>query len=247
MSDKDLAKLSRQEKLLSTKHRLNASEVFNSNLKESKDQANLTVHSQNERHIGGELVKYNGIFNNNFNLKIPDLADSNKLPTSNADQLLAHVQNNQYNCHEYIMYNIDSKHVPGLLRKILSFGNIPLGNLFPSGATLNNFGYIEVTAKDLIIPGENNIDKKVRRTMPITQIENLNLKPGDIVCCIDKSKPVSFQEVHSAVVLGKDGNTQIILGQKLNEQDPVVDMTASYFDQFELGKNKTFKIYRKEK
>ncbi len=67
---------------------LNARDVFNSNLMRLNE---ISKRTQNEREISGAIVKDNGIFNNDVNLKIPNLADSNKLPTSKVDHLLAKI------------------------------------------------------------------------------------------------------------------------------------------------------------
>ncbi len=174
-------------------------------------------------------IKYpdNKFFNGNHNLKTPILFLSENLPTSATDKKIAYMPNNQYNCHEYVSFYINPKYQPSFARNILSFVNMPVGAQFPSNETLKKNGY------SIVQTGSSLTD--------------LSLKPGDIICCVDNSQKNGFKEIHSGIVIGCDKNHNLIIRQKLNETDPVVDMNAAYFDKLELGSNKIAVIYRKEK
>lgn len=195
-----------------------------------KSAVSKTIDLLDKKTHYGSLPKDNNFFRVN-------LSESKGLVTSKLDNWLAknHIADNQYNCHYYTNKYIDPNYKPGPLTNLFnsisqSINHECAGSLFASEKTMLNHGFIKVQ----IAPS----------------LQESNLKPGDIVCVVDNSKPQAQQEVHSAIVIGIDNHNNIILRQKLNEKDPVVDMTARHFDDLELGNNINgtmhVEIYRKQ-
>ncbi len=181
---------------------------------------------------------YPGCLPNDKDIHKVNLSMSDKGQTKDVDQWFANhkIPFNQNNCHYYVDKFLNLNYKPGFVTQGLNtlsqaFKHENIGSPFPTDNTLQKYDYHIYQHAFLL--------------------KDIKLQPGDIVCVIDPSKPDGQKEVHSAIVIGHDSHNNAILRQKLNESDPVVDMTAQHFDELELGNNeyginKQVKIYRKQ-
>ncbi len=202
--------------------------IAQNNLKKSESNINkqkyvITIpHADCYKDINGK--KIDGMYYVNSHNLEPNVTFKTDLEANKEKNLQT------YNCHKYTncFIDINAGHQSKPIKRYSQF--------FLTDSELTTNGYKQINTFN---PTED------------ISINKINLMPGDVVCVYDKDylgifpKKIGVPATHSGIVLGYDEHNQVIIRQKLNEVEPIVDMTGDCFKNIELSGNKELKIYRK--
>lgn len=166
-----------------------------------------------------------------------DKERSHGFVTSKADNLLAQLPDNQYNCHFYTATVIFG-HIPQLRSNPHESGlKVAVGINEPFLKTLND-QWVRCHIS-------YSLSKNTLKECGYKPIHPECAQAGDIALVVDGQDSNAFAYRHSAVVLGRHADGTVIYRQKFDENRPVVDLTDNQFARVYTSHGEKLEIWRK--